>query len=212
MSRPNLSSERRAKLLPEVARTFARLGYRRTTTAELARRCSVRENILYRLWPDKKSMFIASIDFVFELSVGIWQERLKAGDQINTEAERLLDYESVHHGEFGFYRIVFAALSETDDSEIREAVRRMYSKFHSFIEQRIDVHSKSLSKSSPSDAALLSWAFLGLGTISNLGREFELLSDADRARLFREVGRLFLQGSGDFTVVGPSKGPDRNRQ
>ena len=63
MPRPSQSNEKRRQLLPVVARTFAELGYRRVTTAELAKRCNVRENILYRLWPDKKAMFVAAIDY-----------------------------------------------------------------------------------------------------------------------------------------------------
>ena len=62
MPRPDQSAEKRNELLPIIAETFTRLGFRRTTTAELAKRCKVRENILYRLWPDKKAMFIAAID------------------------------------------------------------------------------------------------------------------------------------------------------
>jgi AcrR family transcriptional regulator len=61
------------RMLPLVARAFADLGYRRATTAALAKRCGVRENVLYRAWPDKKAMFIASIEFVWQLSMDIWQ-------------------------------------------------------------------------------------------------------------------------------------------
>ena len=49
MARPSQSPEKIKELLPVVARAFAELGYRRTTTADLARRCGVRENVLYRL-------------------------------------------------------------------------------------------------------------------------------------------------------------------
>ena len=57
MARPNLSDARRRELIGTVATTFAELGYRRTTTANLAERCGVQEAILYRLWPDKRAMF-----------------------------------------------------------------------------------------------------------------------------------------------------------
>ena len=62
MPRPNRTAERRRELIPVIARAFTELGYRRSTTAELARRCEVQENILYRLWPDKRAMFIAAIE------------------------------------------------------------------------------------------------------------------------------------------------------
>ena len=73
--RPSQIDEQRKRLLPVVCEVFSELGYHRTTTAELARRCGVRENILYRLWQDKKAMFLAAIDDIFE-------------SRVNTESEK----------------------------------------------------------------------------------------------------------------------------
>ena len=73
MPRISQIDEKRKELLPIVAQTFAELGYRRATTAELALRCEVRENILYRIWSDKKAMFIASIDYVYEQAASVWR-------------------------------------------------------------------------------------------------------------------------------------------
>ncbi|MEZ6193430.1 MAG: TetR/AcrR family transcriptional regulator [Phycisphaerales bacterium] len=80
MARPNLSKERRAELVPVLAQAFADLGYRRATTAELAERCGLRENQLYRLWPNKKAMFLASIDYLYEFSAETWRELLSQDD------------------------------------------------------------------------------------------------------------------------------------
>ncbi len=91
MPRPSQAKQKRLDLLPVIARAFAELGYRRTTTAALAARCKVQENILYRLWPDKKAMFIASIDYVFDLSERIWESQLESKAK-GSAAERLLAY------------------------------------------------------------------------------------------------------------------------
>lgn len=50
MPRPSRLPEKRRELLPTVARAFAELGYRRATTAELARRCGVPDH-----GPDSRS-------------------------------------------------------------------------------------------------------------------------------------------------------------
>jgi AcrR family transcriptional regulator len=194
MPRPSRSAERRRELLPRIARAFAELGYRRTTTSELARRCQVRENILYRLWPDKKAMFIACIDYVYDLSRDIWQDLLERSREGSDAAALLLGYESTHHGEFGFYRIVFAGLSETDDPEIRKALGRMYRRFHRFVRDQVRAHRSPNRRDAAPDAQAAAWAILGLGTVANIGREFSLLSAAARARLIRDVGRLLLDG------------------
>jgi AcrR family transcriptional regulator len=189
--RPSLREGKRKQLIPLISRAFAELGDRRATTAELARRCEVQENILYRLWPDKKAMFVAAIDYVYELSSAIWSDlgaRTGAG---GTAAERLLEYEAQHHGEFGLYRILFAGLNELDDPDIHEALKRVYGRFHGFIERQIEGRRQD-RESVPVEAALTAWAFIGLGTAANIGRELKLLGGDSRRRFITEVGRLLL--------------------
>ena len=189
MPRRDQSEQRRRDLIPIVAGTFADLGYRRTTTAELAARCGVRENILYRLWPDKRAMFIASLDHVYDHSERTWAELLetRAG---RSPADVLLDYEATHHGELGLYRILFAGLSETDDAEIAAAMRRVYGRFHRFATEQVAAHRGV--EGAPVDAAKLAWGIVGLGTVANIGRELSLFSDAERADLVASIGRLLL--------------------
>ena len=193
MARPSQISERRREMIPIVARAFAELGYRRMTTAELARRCGLRENVLYRLWPDKKAMFMAAIDYVFDLSAATWRNLLKESPDRKTSAQRLLTYEAGRHGEFGLYRIVFAGLSESDDPEVREALARMYSHFQKFIREQVRTHRDSRARCLP-DAELAAWAIVGLGTVANIGRELGLLGTADRRKLMEQAGKCLLEG------------------
>jgi len=192
MSRPNQRPERRLELIPVLARTFADLGYRRTTTAELAERCGVRENILYRLWPDKRAMFVAALDHVYRLSEETWVGLLAAAGKVESPAEVLLDYESRHQGEFGLYRIVFAGLSESDDPEIAAAMRTLYRRFQRFVRQQVLLHRAGADSPPGSDPALVAWGIVGLGTVANIGRELGLLGAGTRQRLVAEIGRVLL--------------------
>ncbi len=139
-------------------------------------------------------MFVASIDYVFSLSLGIWENLLDQTPAGPTDAQRLLEYESRHHGEFGFYRIVFAGLSQADDPEIRAALGRMYRRFQRFIRRRIENHRELRGCGRDPAPDLAAWAFIGLGTVSNLAREFGLLPEERRLALMGEVGRLLLDG------------------
>lgn len=181
-------------MLPVLAATFAELGYRRATTAELARRCGVGENILYRIWPDKKHMFIAVIAFVFEQSRRIWESLLEEDRDDHSGAERLLAYESRHHGEFGYYRIVFAGWSEMDDPEIRDALLKMYARYHRLIRRQIVAHRVRSGADAGPAPTLAAWAVLGLGTMANIGRELGALPAGTRRRLLAEVGGWLLDG------------------
>lgn len=202
MGRPSLAAEKKAAWTPVLARTFAELGFRRTTTAELARRLEVQENLLYRLWPDKRAMFVAAIEFVYENSATTWRQLL-ADAEPASHARLLLAYEARHHGEFGLYRILFAGLSEADDEVIGPAVRRTYQRFVRFLARQIDAHwsddsrparGRSALPSSPAhDAAeRIAWAFVGLGTAANVGRELGLLGATERTALLEEVGLRLL--------------------
>ena len=199
MARPDRSLERRQRLLPVIAKAFAERGYRRTTTAELARRAGVQETVLYRLWPDKKAMFKAAIEYVYRLSEETWERFLLPsgpGEGGPTPAERILAYEAGHHGEFGLYRIVFAGLSEMDDPEIRGALRRMYHRFHRFIRERIaEHHALREGGGSLPEAELCAWAVVGLGTVANIGRELGLLGARRRRALIERIGAFLLEGS-----------------
>jgi AcrR family transcriptional regulator len=153
----------------------------------------VRQNILYRLWPDKKAMFLAAIGHVFERSKAIWTERL-ASSEGGSAAERLLAYEARHLGEFGLYRILFAGLGESDDPEIRARLRETYRRFEQFIRRHVEEHRGARGGARLPDAELAAWALVGLGTIASLVRELDLLPAGKRARLLTEAGRALLGG------------------
>ncbi|MHC4910747.1 MAG: TetR/AcrR family transcriptional regulator [Planctomycetota bacterium] len=194
MPRPDRKAERRAELLPIVAAAFAELGYRRTSTAELAARCDVRENILYRLWPDKQAMFVASIEHVFERSLETWEALLGQATDKRSAARRLLRYEAEHLGEHGLYRILFAGLGETDDEQIMAALAETYGRFVAFIRGHVAAHRGKPPRGGGASVDRAVWAILGLGTIANIGRELDLLDDAQRAKLLSEMGDLILDG------------------
>jgi len=196
MPRPDRSSERREELLPVVAAAFAELGYRRTSTAELAERCGVRVNVLYRLWPDKRAMFVAAIHHVFERSLQTWEALLaEARTPSAAGARALLRYEAEHLGEHGLYRILFAGLGETDDAQIRTALAETYERFVTFIRHQVAAHRAAAASHGDAASVDLSvWALLGLGTVANIGRELGLLSADRRERLLVEIGDIILQG------------------
>jgi len=194
MSRPSHANERRKKLLPIIAQTFADLGYRRATTGELGKRCKVRQNILYRLWPDKKAMFVASIEYVYELSAEVWIRLLAEGDDGLRPAERLLQYEVEHHGKTGLQRLVFAGLNETDDPAVRKALSNMYRRFHQFIGEQISAYRDDDRQTRRPDAELSAWAVIGLGTLDSIAKELGLLRPGERKRFFADVGRLLIEG------------------
>jgi AcrR family transcriptional regulator len=195
MPRPNQTDQQRKRLLPIVCRAFSELGYRRTTTAELAQRCRIRENILYRLWPDKKCMFLAAIDDIFQRRVATWRELLADHPSALDATECLLAYEAKHQGEFGFYRVVFTALAEIDDADIRDALVSMYHRFHQIVTEHVEALHGGRPQRPDLPGDIAAWALIGLATVSNIIRELKLLKPRQRERMFAVVAERLIRGA-----------------
>lgn len=194
MPRPSQIDEQRKRLLPIVCEVFSELGYHRTTTAVLAQRCGVRENILYRLWQDKKAMFLAAIENIFQFHAHRW-EKIQAEQPTPDEAaEALVAYEAKHQGEFGFYRVVFTALVEADDPEIRKKIANMYRRFHKLIQRQVDASRGGEKTSAELSADSTAWAMIGLATVSNIIRELKLLRPRQREDMFVAIAKCLVQG------------------
>jgi AcrR family transcriptional regulator len=194
MGRPSTLESKRRELLPVVAAAFADLGYRRLTSAELAARCGVGENILYRIWPDKQAMFLAALDWIYLDSERTWKRLLEESRGEESAFLRLLAYEAVHQGEHRLYRIVFAGLSETDDRRIAQALRDLYGRFQAFVRSRIAEHRGERNEGASLDLDAAAWAIVGLGTVANIGRELGLIGAERRRALIDEAGRLLAEG------------------
>jgi len=197
MPRPNQTDEQRKRLLPIVCQVFSELGYRRTTTAQLAERCGVRENILYRLWPDKKAMFLAAIDDIFQQRTDMWSQLLADDPSPGDAVARLVAYEAKHQGEFGFYRVVFTALAETDDADIRSALKGMYRHFQQLVKRHVVEGRGGERQSFGLSADAAAWALIGLATVSNIVRELELLGPRQREQMFAAVGKHLVEEDTD---------------
>jgi AcrR family transcriptional regulator len=193
MPRPNQIDEQRKRLLPIVCQVFSELGYQRTTTAELAKRCKVRENILYRLWRNKKAMFLAAIHDIFQRRAEKWSEILAKQGQTGQAADAMIAYEAKHQGEFGFYRVVFTALVEADDPEIGKAITDMYRRFHERICKLIETNRDGGKPVDGLSSDATAWAMIGLATVSNIIRELKLLRPRQREDMFAQTAKYLVR-------------------
>jgi AcrR family transcriptional regulator len=191
----NLSKidERRRQFTPLIAGAFIELGYRGTTTAQLAERCGVRENVLYRIWPTKKAMFLEAVEHVYVATMRAWDAVISDATLGRTVAERILDNQADYHGRMRLYRIVFAGLTE-EDPEIKRALRDVYRRFHKFIAQQIKEHRQHYGRKSKLASDLAGWAMIGLGAVIDMQRELEILPVAQRRALMKAVGTAMLNG------------------
>jgi len=192
MARPSTAKKRRAELLPLMANAFSELGYRRATTAELAARCGVQENILYRLWDDKKAMFLAVIEHLFNWRMERSRKLLESVPDRADSLSVMIDDAAGNIGKDGLHRIIHAALGEIGDLEIMSALRELYR--HN-LELILDVLSESDSPRRASSAATdkdVAWTLMGLVTMMSLAGELRLLGPRQRKQIFTRVAKALL--------------------
>ncbi len=192
MPRSSTAEERRRKLLPLLAAAFGSLGYRRATTAELASRCDVQENTLYRLWPDKKAMFLAAVDFLFLRRMDKWKAAIDKTHSEDSHAVRLIELTGEDLGENGLYRIIFAALNETDDPDIKYALQRLYLRYHKRIEEEIVRHRKLTGAHKAAEDDDTAWALIALVAFMNIALDLELMNGRKRQQFFSTIAIQLL--------------------
>ncbi len=195
MPRPSNADQRRRELLPLVAEAFSDLGYRRATTAELAARCGVQENILYRLWSDKKAMFLAAIDFLFWRRMDKWKTALDKATRKQSRVSQLIELTGKDLGEQGLYRIIFAALSETDDPDVKRALQRLYRRYHDRVETEVAKHREQRGVRDVAEDEDTAWALIGLVAFMNIALDLELMSSRKRKQLFCTMASWIMNGT-----------------
>ncbi len=158
------ASERRRRII-EAARTlFASAGYANVGTAELARAAGVSEAALYRYFPSKKHLFMATLGNAGARLQEIWQRiASEIDDPIETLRSIALGYYDHVRSRSDIVRLQFRALSESDDPEVQAVVRETYGSLARFVADAIREGQRRGLLRADIDAPVVAWQFLGMG-------------------------------------------------
>ena len=175
---PRMRAQQRRRQLLEVAATlFARLGYRGTTTAELAKAAGITEPILYRHFRNKLDLFVTLVDGVGREGIASWHRALEGGSDPRKRVEILLaGNPATHERGRGVYRVIFQAMAEASgggDRAIARAIKLHVSRLHKFITGELQSLQKAGFIRKDEAAADLAWLLMnvgaGYGLMSPLG-------------------------------------------
>jgi AcrR family transcriptional regulator len=156
--------DRRRQILETAVRVFAEVPYSRATTADLARAAGVSEPALYRHFSGKKELFLGLMDEVRERLLTIWKEIADhASSPVNALSEIGVGYLTRGHAHAGVMRVQFQALAETEDAEIREALRRNFGAFVAFLSDLIDRAKEDGALRRDISTPVIAWQFMSLG-------------------------------------------------
>lgn len=170
------AAERREQLLDCAAGIFARFGYARATTAQLAKAAGVTEPIIYRHFKSKRDLFVALVERTGHRTLEQWERDLADAE---TPAERLArligDNPMVSPEGRDAYRVFLQAISEVEDEEIKDAVSGHIDTVHAFIRDELLRAQQGGAVSERFSAVVLAWTLismgLGYGALTALGIE-----------------------------------------
>jgi AcrR family transcriptional regulator len=131
------ADERRADVLRVAVAEFAKRGYQGTSTEDVARAAGISQPYLFKMFPTKKSLFLALVQHGFER---VRQAFIDAvGDATGDAA---LDRMGERYGELLRDRdellLQMQAYAACDDPEIRERVRAAYARLVIHVERLSD--------------------------------------------------------------------------
>ncbi|MDX2016610.1 MAG: TetR/AcrR family transcriptional regulator [Planctomycetota bacterium] len=193
--------ERREQLLDVAEKLFARHGYARATTAELAKAAGVTEPIIYRHFDSKRALFIALIQRTAQRTLGYWEQQLASAADPAQRLRRLIgENPMVSEQAREAYRVFLQAITEVEDDEIRKAVHDHIGNLHAFLVREI-VRAQSEHKvAARFTPELIAWLLidvgLGYGLLSALRIPGHGM-DARGAHVQEAIARMLVGRGGD---------------
>jgi TetR/AcrR family transcriptional regulator len=190
---PKRTAQQRRRLILETAQAmFAASNYTRVSTAELAKAAGISEPALYRYFPSKKDLFISTIKTAGKRLLDIW-ERL-AGELIDPlEIIRAIGRGYYYHlrSHSPVMKLLFQAISEADDEDIRQALRDNFAAFIRFLEENIEEGKRHGVIRQDVNPGVAAWQFMAFGLALDLVHLLGLDEKLSRNHA-EEWGELYL--------------------
>ena len=168
------AEKRREQLLDCAADLFAKSGYARATTAELARAAGVTEPIIYRHFNSKRDLFIALIERTARQTLSHWEQQLADASDPAERLRRLIgDNPMVSMEGAAPYRVLLQAITEVNDKDIQAAIAGHFKKLHEFLTRELKRAQDERKVLRVFPAELIAWTLvhvgLGYGVLVALG-------------------------------------------
>jgi AcrR family transcriptional regulator len=168
------ADKRREQLLDRAMDLFAKQGYARATTAELAKAAGVTEPIIYRHFASKRDLFIALIERTASETLRHWEQVLASAHDPSQRLKRLIgDNPMVRDDGKTPYRVFLQAITEVGDPEIRSAVSEHIANLHAFLVREVKRAQDDRKLTRVFSAELIAWVLihvgLGYGVLGAMG-------------------------------------------
>jgi AcrR family transcriptional regulator len=157
------AAKRKEQLLDCALELFARVGYARATTAQLARMAGVTEPIIYRHFASKRDLFVALIHRTAKRTLQHWEDRLADVNDPPERLRRILNDNPMTHESAEEYRVLLQAITEVEDDEVQRAIAKHFADLHKFITRELAAAQEHKKLGRVFSAELIAWIIIDVG-------------------------------------------------
>ena len=158
------ASERREQLLDCALEQFARHGYARATTAQLAKAAGVTEPIIYRHFKSKRDLFVALIERTGRRTLQQWSADLATSADPAERLRRLIGDNPMVSGDGRTaYRVFLQAITEANEPPIQAALEHHITQVRTFLQHELEEAQNAAQVTHRFSAELLAKLLVHLG-------------------------------------------------
>ena len=190
---PRRSAQQRRRLILQSAQAvFAASNYARVGTADLAKAAGISEPALYRYFPSKKELFISTIRASGARLLEIWERlAMEVVNPVDVIWAIGLGYSDHLRSRSPVMKVLFQAISEADDPDIRRALHENFAAFIAFLMENIEEAKRRGLVREDVDTTVAAWQFMAMGVGLDLIHLLGFAQDIDRSAV-EEWQRLYL--------------------
>ena len=178
------AQDRKRQIIDSARELFASQSYRKVGTADVAKAAGVSEPALYRYFSSNKELFLATLRPTGPKLLEIWQSiASEIDDPLETLSSIGVLYYDHLQSHSGSMQLLFQALSEADEPEIRQTLRENFLGFVHFVAETLEEGQRRGIVRQGLDAELIAWQFLGMGLTLDLMHSLGFASEFDRGKM-----------------------------
>ena len=163
------AEERRKQILKCAVKVFAKSNYRSAKMAEIANEAGISEAMVYKHFPSKKVIFLKILQHMSARIITFWEEEAqKQQDALNALKHMGLAYYKRMKRHPDELKVQFQAISEVDDKDIAEQLRRDHMSYIRFIDSILKKGVRQGSIKKNLDTGLIAFIFNGGGIVLNM--------------------------------------------
>jgi AcrR family transcriptional regulator len=157
---------RREQILDAALTMFARAGYRDVPTAAVAGALGVSEPTLFRHFPTKRALYLATIDRSAEMVIGHWRQIAEhSGSALDALVEMGRWYFAELQNDSRHLRLRFRSSTEGSDPEIVARVRQHFRTVFDLVHGLFERARAAGEIAADTDTRAHAWLFTAIGTL-----------------------------------------------